>query len=368
MAMSFFRFPRPRSFLHLVSLRTATEAIAFTFAINKGTSLYGLLALLTGYHLDPLQLSHYIYSVLVLALGLYLTPAIRKRDADGALKVLGLAWVYVLDTIINTAYTILFSLGWFVVLSRHLDQDAAGVGAGINMPGSETINDTAGFTDPEHTVSKVNMEDKELTELRHQLRRRDKPSHVRDASEFELGEEETETGALQTRIRALEAENFDLRRGVWREKRAELQPGMQDDGAEYEDVDLNNSAGNNGGPSSPLVRGSVPRQHSNFQDLITSGISAFTGRPREVSGSIEQRQQQQLQQRQRQQSMSLLSEGDEGEFDAEAFRVAQEEEGKRRIERVREVKRGLEGWREWRVDLVEGRRGSAVGGGEVFEV
>ncbi|KAK0767266.1 hypothetical protein LTR91_027209, partial [Friedmanniomyces endolithicus] len=56
--------------------------------------------------------------------------------------------------------------------------------------------------------------DKELSELRHQLRRRDKPSHVRDASEFELGEEEeAETGALQTRIRALEAENFDLRRG-----------------------------------------------------------------------------------------------------------------------------------------------------------
>ncbi|KAK1820024.1 hypothetical protein LTR12_005601 [Friedmanniomyces endolithicus] len=208
--------------------------------------------------------------------------------------------------------------------------------------------------------------DKELAELRHQLRRRDKPSHVRDASEFELGEEETETGALQTRIRALEAENFDLRRGVWREKRAELQPGMQDDGAEYEDVDLNNTAGGNGGPYSPLARGSVPRQHSNFQDLITSGISAFTGRPREVSGSVEQRQQ--LQQRQRQQSMSLLSEGDEGEFDAEAFRVAQEEEGKRRIERVKKVKRGLEGWRGWRVDLVEGRRGGAVGAGEVFEV
>ncbi|KAK0291182.1 hypothetical protein LTR35_001904 [Friedmanniomyces endolithicus] len=207
--------------------------------------------------------------------------------------------------------------------------------------------------------------DKELTELRHQLRRRDKPSHVRDASDFDLGEEETETGALQIRIRALEAENFDLRRGVWREKRAELQPGMQDDGAEYEDVDLNNTAGGNGGPNSPLARGSVPRQHSNFQDLITSGISAFTGRPREVSGSVEQRQQQQ---RQRQQSMSLLSEGDEGEFDAEAFRVAQEEKGTRRVERVREVKRGLEGWRGWRVDLVEGRRGSALGAGEVFEV
>ncbi|KAK1069128.1 hypothetical protein LTR74_005170 [Friedmanniomyces endolithicus] len=157
MAMSFFRFPRPRSFLHLVSLRTATDFIAFTFAVNKGTSLYGLLALLTGYHLDPLQLSHYIYSVLVLALAFYLTPAIRQRDGDGALKVLGLAWVYVIDTIISTAYTLLFSLGWFVVLSRHLDQDAAGVGAGMNIPGSETINDTAGFTDPEHTVSEVNI-------------------------------------------------------------------------------------------------------------------------------------------------------------------------------------------------------------------
>jgi len=93
----------------------------------------------------------------VLALGFYLTPAIRQQDADGALKVLGLAWVYVLDTIINTAYTLLFSLGWFVVLSRHLDQDAAGVGAGIAVPGSQTMNETAGFTDPEHTVSEVKI-------------------------------------------------------------------------------------------------------------------------------------------------------------------------------------------------------------------
>ncbi|KAK3640990.1 hypothetical protein LTR56_011640 [Elasticomyces elasticus] len=198
--------------------------------------------------------------------------------------------------------------------------------------------------------------DKELSELRNQLKRRDRPSHVHNASDFELGEEETETGALQTRIRALEAENFDLRRGVWRDKRAELQPGMHDDGgAEYEDVDLN---GNNV-PHSPNMRGGVPRQHSNFQDLITSGISAFTGRPRDPPTT-----QQQL----RKQSMSLLSDDDDGEFDAEAFRLAQEEEGKRRIERVREVKRGLEGWRGWRVDLVESRKGGQVGGGEVFEV
>ncbi|TKA79330.1 hypothetical protein B0A55_03456 [Friedmanniomyces simplex] len=157
MAPPFFRFPRPRSFLHLVPLRTATEFIAFTFAINKVTGLYGLLALLTGYHLNPLQLSHYIYSLLVLALGLYLTPAIRQRDADGALKVLVLAWVYVLDTVINTAYTALFGLGWFVVLSQHLDQDAAGTGGSMTIPGGKTMNHTAGFTDPEHTVSQVDI-------------------------------------------------------------------------------------------------------------------------------------------------------------------------------------------------------------------
>ncbi|KAI7296581.1 hypothetical protein KC315_g18718, partial [Hortaea werneckii] len=99
------RFPRPGSFLHLISLRTATEFITFSLAINKVTGFYGILALFTGYHLNPLQLSHYIYSILVLGLICYLSPAIRQRDADGALKVVALAWLYVLDTILNSLYT-----------------------------------------------------------------------------------------------------------------------------------------------------------------------------------------------------------------------------------------------------------------------
>lgn len=196
--------------------------------------------------------------------------------------------------------------------------------------------------------------DKELGDLRSQLKTRDRPSHVKDASDFELGEEETESGELQARLRALEAENFDLRRGVWRDKRAEMQTGMDDDGArhDYEDVDLN-------APYTPYgKRGSLPRQTSTFQDVITSGINAFTGRPREGATPG----------RDRAVSESLLSEDG---FDEEAFRLAQEEEAKRRIERIKEVKRGLEQWRGWRVDVAEMRRSGLGNGrevGPVFEV
>ena len=210
-------------------------------------------------------------------------------------------------------------------------------------------------------TSTSQAKDKELNDLRSQLRRRDRPSHVRNVSEFELGEDETETGALQSRIRALEAENFDLKRGVWREKRAELQPGIEDEGGpspEYEEVDLN-------GPYTPYsARSTAPRHGSTFQDVITSGISAFTGRPREPPRAHAYSPSQA---RGRKQSLGLLSE-DGDEFDPEAFQLAQEEEAKRRVERVKEVKRGLEKWRGWRVDIAEMRQSGIGGGREVGPV
>ncbi|KXT10456.1 hypothetical protein AC579_7888 [Pseudocercospora musae] len=191
--------------------------------------------------------------------------------------------------------------------------------------------------------------DRELNDLRSQLKRQSRPSHVRDASEFELSEDETEVGGLHARIRALEAENFDLRRGVWRDRRAELQPGMEDNN--YEDVDLNtpHSAGGH--------RGSLPRQTSTFQDVITSGINAFTGREPTKPPP-----------RDRAMSMGLMSEDG---FDEEAFRLAHEQEQKNRIERIKEVKRGLEQWRGWRIDLADLRKKGAGPGrevGPVFEV
>jgi hypothetical protein len=149
---------------------------------------------------------------------------------------------------------------------------------------------------------------------------------------------------MHQRIRDLEAENTDLRRGVWRDQRAALQPDINDASPGYEDVDLSNPYAVPSSTQRPNAR-----TGSSFQDVLQSGISAFTGG-------------------QRKQSLGLLSEED---FDEDSFRVAQEEEGKKRIERIREVKRGLEDWRGWRVDLVDLRAGGLGGGaatGPMFEV
>lgn len=156
---------------------------------------------------------------------------------------------------------------------------------------------------------------------------------------------------------------------------------------EYEDVDLN-------GPYTPRLKdrlGSLPRQSSTFQDVITSGISAFTGRPREQivgKGNADNIGKRSLEQhrllcavilsenradsssaRGRKQSLGLLS--DDGGFDEDAFRLAQEEDAKRRVERVKEIKRGLDSWKGWRVDSKEMRLQGVGGGrdcGPVFEV
>lgn len=56
---------------------------------------------------------------------------------------------------INSVYTGLFGASWFIVLARHLNDEPTVPGKGV--PGADTINDTAGFTDPEHNVSKVDV-------------------------------------------------------------------------------------------------------------------------------------------------------------------------------------------------------------------
>lgn len=210
--------------------------------------------------------------------------------------------------------------------------------------------------------------EKEISDLKTrisdlQTKKSPKPDDA-DESLSDLEDEEREK--LVTRVRELEAENFELRRGVWREKRQALQPGLEDhDGGAtspgYEDIDLNGG----GNPYAPAAvrSGMGSRQGSSFQDVLQSGISAFTGRDRRMSSSAERPHG-----RGRGQSLGLLSEDG---FDEDAFREAQEEEGKRRIERIREVKRGLDQWRGWRVDLVDMRQGGLGGNawtGPVFDV
>jgi hypothetical protein len=140
---------QPQSFLYLMSLRTGTEMIALGMLFNKMTGVYGLLAILTGLHLSPTQLSMYLYSIVAVGVLGYLMPHIRKASP---FQCLALAWFYIFDTIINTAYTAAFAVTWFLAISASQGDKAVPA-----APGSGTIDDTAGFTSPKYNVSKVDV-------------------------------------------------------------------------------------------------------------------------------------------------------------------------------------------------------------------
>ena len=139
---SFIRLPRPRTFLYLMSLRTGTELITLSLLLNKISGFYGLLALLTGFHLSPFQLSMYIYSLIALIVVAYLAPHIRSQSP---FHCLALSFVYALDSLVNAAYTAAFAVTWFLVVSQHLSDKKGSQAPG---PGGSTIDDTAGFTNP----------------------------------------------------------------------------------------------------------------------------------------------------------------------------------------------------------------------------
>ncbi|KAJ9269197.1 hypothetical protein DTO212C5_4692 [Paecilomyces variotii] len=182
--------------------------------------------------------------------------------------------------------------------------------------------------------------------------------------------EDEERARLERRVRELEGEVFDLRRGVWKERRMELQG--EDEHAitspaataanTFDDVDLIG-----GVPDHSRRRSTAGRsQHSSITAALSSGLAAFTGgnngwnrppsrqHPPATRGSLE-----------------LLSENDD-DFDEEAFARAQaEEESRKRVEWVREVKSKLNNWKGWRLDLVDSRagaEGAGVGMGEIFEI
>ncbi|KAL3419766.1 hypothetical protein PVAG01_08264 [Phlyctema vagabunda] len=145
------RLPCPKTFLYFMSLRTGTEMISLSVIFNKLTGFYGLLAILTGVELSLLQLSMYIYSVGALVLVAILSPHIRKQSP---FECLALAWFYVFDTVINTAYTSAFAVTWFLAISAHESNTPGGI---PSAPGSGTIDKAAGFTSPQYNVSKVEI-------------------------------------------------------------------------------------------------------------------------------------------------------------------------------------------------------------------
>jgi len=161
--------------------------------------------------------------------------------------------------------------------------------------------------------------------------------------------ENEERQRLEKKVRDLEGEVHQLRRGVWRERRQELDGGMLNEssimspGAKFSDIDL-------GGETSPNSRRSIPAGGKGLGNFLASGFNAITGA---TSGGLDD---------------GLLDDDELLDFDEDAYRLAQEEEAKKRIERVKEVKRGLKSWEGWRLDLVENRMGGGEGVGEIFEI
>jgi inositol phosphorylceramide synthase regulatory subunit len=130
-----------------MTLRTGTSLILLVQIINKVTAFYGILALFTSFPLSALQLSMYIYSLPILAATLYLAGPVR---AQSAWHCLAFAYVYTLDSIVNAFYTALFGVTWFVVVASPHDQAS-------KAPGGKMMENTGGFSNPEHNVSHVEI-------------------------------------------------------------------------------------------------------------------------------------------------------------------------------------------------------------------
>ncbi|KAK8138217.1 myosin heavy chain [Apiospora sp. TS-2023a] len=203
--------------------------------------------------------------------------------------------------------------------------------------------------------------EKETTELKSKVERLEAENtklRKKDAAEGggdddgidELENEERQR--LEKKIRDLEAEIYDLRRGIWQQRRRDMEPGAEGDEAspsgDFTNIDLS-------GPLSPT---SAARKASGrgtgLGDLFTSGLNALTGAsPAAEKGTVDD---------------EGLLEDDDLDFDEDAFRRAHEEDAKKRLERIKEIKRGLTSWEGWRLDLVDTRRGGGYGVGEVFEI
>ena len=201
---------------------------------------------------------------------------------------------------------------------------------------------------------------------------------------------------LQTRVRQLEGELFEMKRGVWKRRRQELGGDHGGDG-DVDDEDLNPGnpgPGNNNNfddvdlgsttsPSRPDRGGArASKGGPSLKDrLFSDGFFALTrtGGPNRTvdrdGGNDNDNNNN------NNNNNSYNDDHDEDDmddtiaFDEDAFRRAQEAEAKRRVEMVRETKRKLKDWIGWRLDLVDARMMMATGGGgahggsgEIFDV
>jgi len=141
--------PRPTHFLGLFDLQNGAELVLLSLLLNKLSGVFGVLAIFTGAEISALQFSMYTYSLFLFGILLALAPHIHKRSS---LSVLSFAYLYLLDSLINGLYTVVFGISWFLVLSAsHLSAVSPISNAG------QTIDQTSGFTTPEANVSRVEV-------------------------------------------------------------------------------------------------------------------------------------------------------------------------------------------------------------------
>lgn len=198
-------------------------------------------------------------------------------------------------------------------------------------------------SDMRRRLAGLENENLKLREEKERTRKRE-ASGADDEGVDELEDEERRR--LEDKVQALEGEVYDLRRGVWKDKRRELgsistEDTPQSPGSKFDEIDLS------GGPPSYRRQSMAAGGHSSFSNVLSSGFNAFTGG---VHRGNEE-----------------LFDGGDDDFDENAFRVAQEDEARKRVERVKEVKRGLKDWEGWRMDVVDVRM-SGGAAGEIFDV
>ena len=190
----------------------------------------------------------------------------------------------------------------------------------------------------------LGRENARLKEERERARAREGRGGGQDDEAMDELEDE-ERRRLEARVRELEGQLFEARRGAWQERRKELGEGAMDD-AGFDDVDLS------GGPGHAARRASARHSRSGgLAGALASGLGAFTG----TAGSEA-----------RKGSLPLLDDDDD-DFDEDAFRQAREEEARKRVERVKELKRGLSEWKGYRLDIVDVRTNGG-GLGDIFDI
>ncbi|PGH08317.1 hypothetical protein AJ79_06004 [Helicocarpus griseus UAMH5409] len=229
-----------------------------------------------------------------------------------------------------------------------------------------------------------------LKEERDRLRKRD-PSNVEDNEGLDELEDE-QRKKLEKHIRNLEGEIFNLRNGIFQERKREISEGREGDGGDaggypssagaFDEVDLTGGLPGSG-PEHARRRSMAERpqqRHSSVTQVFNSGMAMLRG---ESSSPVARgRAGSNLHASRNQKELGLVSEHegeDDGEIDFDEYARLQAAEQREREKREAEEKEARKKelahffgqFKGFRLDLVEARygaQGAGVSEWEIFEI